>query len=415
MKIYCNTLKPIFKTKGYSLLLCLFLYTSCTSVKVAQNIEPQYNPQTQFSDGTAIITSETYQKDTSSILITFAGDIMAHTPNFKGGHYNLIYKDIEKYLKQSDFSFANLEAPVCDAREYSNYPQFNIHKEYAKAAIDAGFNVFSLCNNHSNDQDLEGIKATKEYFDSLYMQTKDTSRPVYSSGLKDTPQSPFTYQVIKHRDFTILYLAVTEILNQNSYSSYINYVWPSKNKRQEFLELVKTLREQNECDMFILSLHTSEPEYVLSVQKEQRDFYYSLLDSGVDVIWANHPHVAKLWEVINYKESGKVKLIFYAQGNTISGQRRNPKFYDADGMREYTGDGFITQVRFEKTSDGIKVIWINPVLITTYITPEYLYVIRELNESFIEELQNKKQTVWASYLTQRKSLMEQIKGNIIWQ
>ena len=368
-----------------------------------------------FSDSTPIVTAETAFQNTDSILMTFAGDIMAHTPNFSRGHYDEIYKDIESIIQASSFSFANLETPVDEKRDFSTYPSFNVHQSYSNAAIQAGFNVFSLANNHTNDQGLEGIRETKSYFDTLMKDTADSERPVYANGLKDTPSSPFTYNLIHKDGWTVLFMAVTEILNQGAHASYINYIRTDEKARKNFIQQVEELRAKNPCDIFVLSIHCSEPEYILTINKTQAEFYHNLLDAGVDVVWANHPHVAKDWEVIADSENIPRKMIFYAMGNSISGQRYSPSFSNPAMPREYTGDGFIAQVRFIKDDKGIHIVHVNPTLITTYVTPELLCVIKRLDDNFVSELREKKLDKWANYLEQRIKLMKKIKGKTSWQ
>ncbi len=368
-----------------------------------------------FPDNTPIVTANTVFNNSDSFLMTFAGDIMAHSPNYSRGHYEEIYKDIEPIIKQSKLSFANLETPVDEKRSFSTYPNFNVHQSYSNAAIDAGFNVFSLANNHTNDQGIEGILETKKYFDKLMQETESTERPVFASGLKDSPASPFTYNVIKQDGWSILFMAVTEILNQNAHASYINYIRTDENSRKNFIKEITELREKNPCDIFILSIHCAEPEYILTVNKKQAEFYHKLLDAGVDVVWANHPHVAKEWEVIMDEEKIPRKIIFYAMGNTISAQRTNPSFANPKLPREYTGEGYLAQVRFLRDNKGIHIAHIAPTLITTYITPELLYVIKQLDESFIQELTDEKRDKWAKYLEQRIKLMNNIKGKTTWQ
>ena len=424
MKTDRNRLAPHVICTHLSESVCfifiLLLFSACTSNKSIQTEpspdKPEVVPAPTFQDGSPLIGADTYGTEGDCILLSFAGDVMAHNVNYNMKDYNLIYTDIVPLVSKSAFSFANLETPVDDDRAFSNYPCFNVKHTYPDAAISAGFNVFSLANNHTNDQSIEGINATKKYFDAKRKETASSSRPVYACGLKEKKNGPLTYQLIKSDGWTILFVAVTEILNQRSYSSYIDYIQPTNENRTIFAENLKQLREQNPCDLFILSIHSSDPEYVLTISKKQRSFYYSLLDAGVDVIWANHPHVAKDWEVIGTSEK-KIpeKMIFYACGNTISGQRYSPAFTNASNPRDYTGDGFIFQVRFERRPDGIKIVWVNPVLITTYITPANNYIIKKLDDAFIAELTMKKQTKWATYLEERKNLMEKIKGKTIWR
>ncbi|MCR5217385.1 CapA family protein [Treponema sp.] len=393
--------KSLLKKTLYIIVSCTCLITCKSSGKIQED---------------AIKTSDTFYDKDNSILLSFAGDIMAHKPNWNIKNFDEVYEDVTDLLHKSDGAFVNIETPVMDSAPYSSYPNFNVHHQYAEAAIKAGFNIFSLCNNHTNDQGLEGIKETKKYFDNKRKETEKDLRPVYSSGVKDSSTSPFTYEVIKIKNWTVLYLAVTELLNRNDYSSYINYIKPNSKSRQTFIEQVKKLREDNPCDLFVLSFHTAEEEYILTTKDSQKKFYHSLLDAGVDVINANHPHVPKEWELYKYKDGQGDKIIFYSQGNTISAQRTSPTYDKPDTIRDYTGEGFITQVLFTKDSSGkVNIIKIDPVLITSYITNQWHFVIKKLDEDFIKSLRDSGKKSWAAYLEKRMQLMEKIKGKLIWE
>ena len=43
----------------------------------------------------------------------------------------------------------NIEAPIDTTRSASSYPNFNMTQKYVQAAVDAGFDVFSLCMQFS--------------------------------------------------------------------------------------------------------------------------------------------------------------------------------------------------------------------------------------------------------------------------
>ena len=81
--------------------------------------------------------------------------------------FSLIWKNVKPLFETEGLHFINLETPVHDKRPYENYPFFNVKKAYVEAALDAGFNVFSLANNHTNDQGKEGILETEKYFAEL--------------------------------------------------------------------------------------------------------------------------------------------------------------------------------------------------------------------------------------------------------
>lgn len=405
------------------IVLPLQVLISCATTDVsgsqsAETVEKKkHSSSTHFADGTKILNSADEFSEKDALLVTFAGDLMAHTPNWAKGDFPRIYKDIEGFVQKSPLSFANLETPVAASKPYSTYPAFNVHGEYAQAAIDAGFNVFSLANNHTNDQGLTGIQETKQYFDKVREQTKSSSRPVYAAGLKESKDGNWTYQEIQSGSWKILFVAITEILNSPSYSSYIDFLLPTEAKRAQFVKDMKTLREEHPCDLFVISVHCSEPEYVFKISKSEKDFYYNLLEeSEADVIWCNHPHVSKIWEVVTDKENVPRKMIFYSMGNTISAQRTSPKFNAPETNRDYTGDGYITQVQFERGKDGkISIKKVDPVIVTTYIAPDGFYEIRMLTDSLIQNLKDSGFKKWGEYLAERKKLMEKIQGTTVWQ
>ena len=405
----------VIKSAAVLLCGCLLLFSCATS----ENISGKHAAgETAVSGAAEIPALQTAEQETLSIL--FGGDIMAHFQNFRMHDFDSIWTDITPVLRESDLALANLETPVDDERNYHTYPLFNVHHEYADAAVKAGFNVFSLANNHSGDQGLDGIRQTARWGLRITAGTAGTVRPVYTAGLKEK-DAPFSFCFFTSNGWTILFLPVTEILNSMAYASYINYIPADTRHREEFVKMAARFRRDHPCDLFIISIHSHDEEYVRTIEESQRQFYYKLLDEGTaDVIWANHPHVAKDWEIIGH--NGRLsKLVMYANGNTISGQRRAPSFDVPGNARDYTGDGYLLKVLFRKpggadTSDsGITVTAIDPVLITTYIDRDSNFVIRKLDDAFIASLTGNGQTAWANYLAERKKIMEKTKGNTIWR
>lgn len=359
---------------------------------------------------TAVITEE--KSAESFITMNFAGDVMAHNVNYKPGKFHRIWRGINPLLSQADLNFANIEAPVAENLPWSSYPAFNMHQSYVDEAVNAGFNVFSLSNNHTNDQYLEGIKATREFF---LTYNKKHGKEIYWAGLREKSFGKMTYSLIEKNGFTILFAAVTEILNRPDYASYIDYYPSAQEKRTELKENLKALKEQNKCDLVILSVHTDEAEYIRDVTESHKKFFRELIaECGVDIIWGNHPHITKIWETVDLpeeKENGLNKaFIMYANGNTISGQRTSPSFNKAHTERDDTGDGIIMQVKMKKTDGKVSFDKIEVHFITTYITPSYQFVVKSLNDDFIHSLDDSELQNWAEYLKERKKLLEDIKA-----
>ena len=107
-----------------------------------------------------------------------------------------------------------------------------MHSEYVEAAIKAGFNVFSLANNHTNDKSLDGIRQTKKYFDGR--------SGIWACGLKEKPSDSISYQIIEKNGWKILFVAFTEILNSQDSAGYIDYI-PSKGKKHDAILTVRAV------------------------------------------------------------------------------------------------------------------------------------------------------------------------------
>jgi poly-gamma-glutamate capsule biosynthesis protein CapA/YwtB (metallophosphatase superfamily) len=396
------------------LLLCVLVLFSCKTVP-EKNIEE--NDSVLPSSKKTAEQKEEMLSAPLTLTLLFGGDIMAHKPNFHMTDYSDIWKDIAPLVSSADFSFANIESPVDDDLPYSSYPDFNMHHEYPEAAITAGFNVFSLVNNHTNDQGYEGMSHTYSWARKISSEYKSTPRPVYFSGLHDTKNEPVSYEIIRKNSWKILFCAVTEVVNRNDYREYMNYVAPNSKSRKNFEEYVKKIRGENPCDIFILSIHANVPEYVHTVGEMQKKYYYELLDSGVDIIWANHPHVVLEREFVGKKDSGGFsKLILYANGNTISGQRWEPELESPYNEREYTGDGLLYEVVYTKQTDSATAVLTDtkPYYITTYINTAYQFVVKFLDGNFIHYLKSIGRTTWASYISERKKIMEKTKVTKTW-
>ena len=369
------------------------------------------------------ILDETDDKDESDdeIRLLFAGDIMAHTNNYHISSFDKIWRDVKYLIDGNDLVFANIEAPVDTTKPVSSYPNLNMPQNYVQAAVDAGFNVFSLCNNHSNDQYLDGIKETLKTVDRICEQAAKNANPrsLYFSGLKNSKESEFSYNIIEKSGWKILFLPMTELLNRPDFSEYINYVKTDDASRNEFIDYVKKLREKNPCTIFILSFHTAEPEYTRNITSRQEKFYKELIKNGVDIIWANHAHIIKNRKIIVDTETNCDKLIMYANGNTISGQRRNPDLTskNPNGERDNTGDGLFYKVTLKKDNNGsVKIKKCEPIFITTYINTANEFVLKPLNQDFVNYLYSVPRTNWAKYIERRININQEATKDLIeWQ
>ena len=404
-----------------SFLFISILFFSCGTTSQIINEPAEEVPLIQAPEPEPQPQHIEHDKDTITLL--FAGDIMAHSVNYAITTYDKIWRDVHDIISQPDLAFANIEAPIDTTKSASSYPNFNMTQKYVQAAVDAGFDVFSLCNNHTNDQYKSGILETIKTTQAITEYTKEQfGNDIYFSGTKETADSKLTsltYNYFETNGWKFLFLPITELLNRPDASDYINFIKPDDNSRKAFIKYVKDFRESHPCDLFVISIHTSEPEYTRNITEKQNLFYMDLLEAGADVVWANHAHIIKDRKIVVNTKTGRDKLIMYANGNTISGQRTKPELTSKNptGERDNTGDGLFYIVTFHKEKDGsMKIKKCEPYFITTYINTANEFVIKPLNQDFVDYLNDVPRTNWAKYVERRiKINKETTKDLIEWQ
>ena len=406
----------------YSLFASLFLFFSCGTTSVETEPERKVIEEEIIEEVQAVeeaIPLPTSQ-DNNTISLLFAGDIMAHSVNYVISDYPKIWRDVKYLIEPCDLAFANIEAPIDDTRKPHTYPNFNMPQAFVEAAVDAGFDVFSLCNNHTNDQGLGGIKETMKTVQRLLDRSKERNENIYFSGLKDGKKAEITYNFIEQKGWKILFIPITEILNQPAHSEYINYIENSEAAHNTFAKKVKELREKHTCDLLVVSIHAYEAEYIRTIPEARDNFYMQLLQAGADIVWANHAHIIKDRKYVFYHETNSQKVIMYANGNTISGQRTKPDFNSSNpiGERDNTGDGLMVKLTFKKQENGNPPTLINSenFFITTYINTANEYVVKPLNQDFINYLWDVPRANWARYITRRIDINKKYtKDIILWQ
>jgi len=398
---------------------------------------------------------------TPPLVLTFAGDLMSHTVNFNMRLYDLIYNDVEKILHNDDLSFVNIETPVCDTLPLSTYPSFNVHTSYLRAAVEAGFDVLSFANNHTNDYGTTGIDGTLAAVRTVQKErlTSEISPQILTfSGLKDSIRDGIQVTPLFYKGWNILFCSVTEILNSYDASkARLYYSPPTKQGRSELVSIIKEARNRYPCDLFILGLHLNEPEYGRIVSEAKKTWFKQLGEAGIDIIWAHHPHVMQSWETITVERplilkkadsknnitaqtlvgsdtslervassrfderaavageqigiSGMDEVVIseqckvfcmYSMGNFISGQRWHTRYDDPTFYREYTGDAVLLQLTCTRNKAGRADFSVLPILITQYNEPEYP-VVKRFTQEWIDTLGEKEK----KYFRKRFELMQE--------
>jgi poly-gamma-glutamate synthesis protein (capsule biosynthesis protein) len=418
----------LFKYLGF--LIYAIIFFSCSTTK-------KVIPTSQILDSSQkkITETPTQEEKRIPLVLTFCGDLMCHDENANTTNFSDIYKDIEPIILFDSFTFANLETPINNDLPYSGFPAFNVKSNYIDAAIKAGIDVFSIANNHTNDGNLASILTTAEYFNLLKKQGIYFAGIHTGKGVSETNTQPafksdgLSFQIIEKDGWRILFAAYTQILNNSTALDYIDYYPNTKTENDELKKQLINLKNTYKHDIFILSVHCNEPEYVIEVPQAQKEWYTELRNCGVDIIWANHPHVLQEWESYDNNQGNCESVVMYSLGNLISGQRRPwPNTEHPEDILEYTGDSVLMQMTIvdnvenqydnvtgylkKKSDKTFKIQKLHPIYITTHITKWHGdYLIKQLTPEFIATMPEYLQ----KYYTKRLELIKKIKGTVICQ
>jgi len=258
---------------------------------------------------------EVPKKDSTTIKIIFAGDLMGHMPwinsGLKDGKHNFdtAYTFIQPYIKQADYAMLNLETTL-NGPPYTGFPMFSSPDALASDAQQAGFDFMALSNNHCADRGKSGIKRTNYVLDSLKIP--------HTGVFNDTAQYNKTYPpIIDVKGIKIAVLNYT--YGTNGLTVYAPNVVNMMDSTQ-ILDGIKRAKAKNP-DLIISIMHWGE-EYSRKESPRQQMFAELMTNNGVDIIFGAHPHVVQPIKTLpSVNDTGKVVPIFYSAGNFISNQR----------------------------------------------------------------------------------------------
>ena len=258
-------------------------------------------PVPTLQAGVNILASLSDATTTNSILqsgpsVIAVGDIMLgrqveNDMDRYGDSYPFAH--IDDFMKNSDGVIANLEGPVVENHVVT--PSMSLHFEFdtrMPAVIKShNITVVNLANNHTYDDDgAYGFDQTVKYLDQA---------GVMHAG------NPF-----KIGDEYVLH---TTIKNKKFIFVGFNITHPDFDFVAAHAFVQKIFKEKQSDEFMIAMVHGGE-EYSLHSNATQENFDRGLVDGGVDLVLAHHPHVVE--EVEKYKN----KLIFYSLGNFIFDQ-----------------------------------------------------------------------------------------------
>ncbi len=249
-----------------------------------------------------------------TITLRVVGDVMLHeaqqvsAKTAAGYDFSEYFARISAELSCADLTVGNLEAPVAN-RPPSGYPRFNAPAELLNELQSAGFDAFTIANNHILDKGSTGLEDT---IDRL------SERELLFFGASKT-----------EKDYEVLIAEVNGVkLALLGYTYGTNGIKDAKNQ-------VRYLTESNiRADVaaakeagadFIIAFPHWGAEYHQGVHASTARWAKKLADAGVDLILGSHPHVLEPMQKITAAD-GREVVVVHSMGNFISNQQKDPTY-----------------------------------------------------------------------------------------
>jgi len=210
-----------------------------------------------------------------------------------------IFKNVNHYFNNADINFANLESVLstCGVKDSKQQLVWGSSKS-ADVLKRAGFNAFSLANNHIFDYGYEG-------FEDSIQNLNNHGINFFGAG-KNLAQSRQPL-IIESNGLTVAFLG------------YVCKTTSGRIAKKEFCgspalkfayvkEDLKKLGSN--IDVKIISLHWGFEQYHYPSPKQIK-LAHRIIEAGADLIIGHHPHVIQGYEIYQGKP------IFYSLGNFI--------------------------------------------------------------------------------------------------
>lgn len=314
-------------------------------------------------------TEEDPEPEFATVNMLVAGDITAHIPQIQQAKigedeydFTSSFEIIAPYLEDADIAVGDLETSQAGPdlsfwgyTGYTGYPLFNAPQELSKALAEAGFDAFTIANNHTLDRGYEGLMETLSHVRGLGVKT---------FGAYKSPEERNNPLIIERDGLEIAFIGYTYGLNgipvPEGHEYCVNLA-PDFNDITPLIEDIETARA-NGADLVAVFPHWGEM-YVSEPQPQRlREVASEMAEAGADLIMGSHPHTIQPIEwFFNEDEDGQERatLAVYSFGNFISNQHypHNPTPFveyglllDVDLTKNMeTGEAWISGVDYEIT------------------------------------------------------------------
>ena len=213
-----------------------------------------------------------------------------------------------------DLAFVNLETVITDRNDLAPEGKgkgafhFRSHPAALKALIDAGFNLFSLANNHSYDYGPQGVEETL-----YHVAVANAEKAIAYTGIGSNFDEAIHPGCIDLDGTRIAFSAIGIMTgDQPQYRAGPNKPGQASYRDRADFEATVDKLTAMPADYRILSIHYGLEGRVEPDERQLADWRtYAAEQKNIDLILGHHPHVVQGVEL-----DGK-SLIFYGLGNFL--------------------------------------------------------------------------------------------------
>lgn len=216
---------------------------------------------------------------------------------------------VKPLFDRADLVVGNLEAPLCaDAAPIPKCgPNFIIRPELAPVLLDMGFDCLTLANNHTNDQDTQGLKQTLTTLDAAGLAR-------CGAGMNhEEACRPATFTVAD-REVAVFNFAEGEFAQAQENG-------PGAARLEPFWAERRVQEARDRFDVILVVLHAGN-EYQPIPSTVTVDFCRRMAAAGADAVIAHHAHIPQSQEVYEGVP------ICFSLGNFLFGYARTPEAWE---------------------------------------------------------------------------------------
>ena len=261
--------------------------------------------------------------DTLSIVI--GGDVMLDRHIRKLGQqngYDSLFKNVAPLFMQADISIINLEGPITSSSSKTLLPDgkttnsffFTFDPISAKAIKNAGINIVSLANNHTDNFFRKGLDETK-----YYLSEQDIAWFGDPSNLENTEYIACKRNLLIDEPFCVALVGYHEF-------------------QQGFERVLADVTRLSKDYPVIVYAHWGE-EYSGEPEERVKEKARYFVESGASLVIGTHPHVVQGHEYV-----AGIPVI-YSLGNLVFDQ-----YFNEEVMK-----GNIAEIKLTRDDDGIMI------------------------------------------------------------